>query len=111
MPLVEGSWQCPLAAEIDREPRTPAGSTVRSSALFKVRGATAANSAVEGIVAFVVVPLQQGVRRFPINLRPQWALPRALPPRHGVYSSRLYSPYQATGDDAWRSKAEWALDG
>jgi hypothetical protein len=54
--------------------------------------------------------LQQGVRRFPINLRPLVGIAKSASTKGmGFIARGFIRLHQATGDDAWRSKAEWAL--
>jgi polysaccharide biosynthesis protein VpsJ len=54
--------------------------------------------------------LQQGVRRFPLNLRPLLGIPRARSTKGMAYISRGYMRLQdATGDQSWGKKAESAL--
>ena len=54
--------------------------------------------------------LQQGVRRFPINLRPLLGIPKSHSSKGMGYIARGFMRLQeATGDGAWRAKVEYAL--
>ena len=56
------------------------------------------------------IVLQQGVRRFPINLRPLLGIARSRSTKGmGFIARGFIRLYQATGDGAWRRKAESAL--
>jgi hypothetical protein len=60
--------------------------------------------------ALLRIVLQQGVRRFPINLRPLVGIAKSPSTKGmGFIARGFIRLHQATGDDAWRSKAEWAL--
>ena len=55
--------------------------------------------------------LQQGVRRFPINLRPLLGVRRSHSSKGmGFIARGFIRLYQATGDRAWRDKAEHTLE-
>jgi hypothetical protein len=55
--------------------------------------------------------LQQGVRRFPINLRPILGIPKSYSSKGmGFLSRGFIRLHQATGEGQWASKAEFALD-
>lgn len=55
--------------------------------------------------------LQQGVRRFPINLRPLLGIaPSRSTKGMGFLARGFLRLYDATGDTAWRDKAERALE-
>jgi len=54
--------------------------------------------------------LQQGVRRFPINLRPLLGIPKSRSTKGmGYLAKGFIRLHQATGDTTWASKAESAL--
>ena len=54
--------------------------------------------------------LQQGVRRFPINLRPLLGVAKSRSTKGmGFLARGFIRLYQATGDAAWADKAEFAL--
>jgi hypothetical protein len=54
--------------------------------------------------------LQQGVRRFPVNLRPVLGIPKAHSTKAMGFMARGFLRlYQATGDAAWKEKAQYAL--
>jgi len=54
--------------------------------------------------------LQQGIRRFPINLRPLAGVDKGPSTKGmGFIARGLLRLHQATGDDRWREKAEFAL--
>ena len=60
---------------------------------------------------FLRTALQQGVRRFPINLRP-WIGSRASSRSTkgmGFLARGFMRMHEATGDEVWRDKAEYAL--
>ncbi len=59
---------------------------------------------------FLHTVLQQGVRRFPLNLRPLLGVAQGpFDQRHGLSGAWLYSPARATGKQSGRDKAEFAL--
>jgi hypothetical protein len=59
---------------------------------------------------FLRMVLQQGVRRFPINLRPLLGIRRSYSTKGMGFLARGFMRlHQATGDTAWRDKAEFAL--
>ena len=61
--------------------------------------------------SFLRTVLQQGVRRFPINLRPILGISKSPSTKGmGFIARGFIRLHQATGDDAWRSKAESALE-
>ncbi len=60
---------------------------------------------------FLRTVLQQGVRRFPINLRPLLGIPKARSTKGmGFLARGFIRLHQATGDAAWKDKAEFALN-
>lgn len=55
--------------------------------------------------------LQQGVRRFPLNLRPAIGIPKSHSTKGmGFLARGFLRMHDVTGDDAWKKKAEFALD-
>ncbi|MGA8406717.1 MAG: hypothetical protein WB680_06025 [Candidatus Acidiferrales bacterium] len=59
---------------------------------------------------FLRTVLQQGVRRFPINLRPALAVPKSRSTKGMGYIAKGFMRLQqSTGDDAWGIKAKSAL--
>src|SRR5579875_3245150 len=57
------------------------------------------------------IVLQQGVRRFPINLRPLLGVPKSHSTKAmGFFARGFLRLYKETGDDRWRRKAESTLD-
>jgi len=59
---------------------------------------------------FLRTVLQQGVRRFPLNLRPVLGIARSRSTKGmGFLARGFLRLYEATGDAAWRDKAESAL--
>ncbi|MFZ0882725.1 MAG: hypothetical protein WAN14_04965 [Candidatus Acidiferrales bacterium] len=59
---------------------------------------------------FLRTVLQQGVRRFPINLRPLLAVPKSRSTKGmGYLAKGFMRMQQATGDKAWGQKAESSL--
>jgi hypothetical protein len=55
--------------------------------------------------------LQQGVRRFPLNVRPLLGIPRSRSTKGMSYIARGYMRLeQATGDKSWGAKARTALE-
>jgi hypothetical protein len=59
---------------------------------------------------FLRIALQQGVRRFPLNLRPALGIPRSRSTKGMGYLARGFMRlHQATGDTDWADKAELAL--
>ncbi len=59
---------------------------------------------------FLRTVLQQGVRRFPVNLRPLLGVAKAPSTKGMGYLARGFMRlHQATGDAAWANKAEFAL--
>jgi polysaccharide biosynthesis protein VpsJ len=64
---------------------------------------------------FLRTVLQQGVRRFPLNLRPLFGIPRAHSSKGmGFLARGFIRLHQATGEQAWKQKAElvlqWLID-
>jgi len=59
---------------------------------------------------FVHIALQQGVRRFPLNLRPLLGVPKGHSSKAmGFVARGFLRLHQATGDPLWAEKAEFAL--
>jgi polysaccharide biosynthesis protein VpsJ len=59
---------------------------------------------------FLRTVLQQGVRRFPINLRPLLGVPKGYSTKGmGFLARGFIRLHQATGDQRWADKAEFAL--
>jgi hypothetical protein len=59
---------------------------------------------------FLRTVLQQGVRRFPLNLRPLLGIPKGQSTKGMGFLARGFMRlHKATGDTAWGGKAEWAL--
>jgi len=59
---------------------------------------------------FLRTVLQQGVRRFPINLRPILGIPKSYSTKGMGFLARAFIRlHQATGEKAWADKAEFAL--
>ncbi len=59
---------------------------------------------------FLRTALQQGVRRFPLNLRPVLGIARSRSTKGmGFLARGFFRLHEATGDAAWRDKAESAL--
>jgi polysaccharide biosynthesis protein VpsJ len=59
---------------------------------------------------FLRTVLQQGVRRFPINLRPLLGVPKDYSTKGmGFLARGFIRLHQATGDQRWADKAEFAL--
>jgi len=59
---------------------------------------------------FLRTVLQQGVRRFPLNLRPLLGVARGYSTKGMGFLARGFMRlHQATGDQAWADKAEFAL--
>src|SRR5579864_4586519 len=59
---------------------------------------------------FLKTVLQQGVRRFPINLRPLLGIPMSHSSKGmGFLAKGFIRLHQATGDPVWADKAEFAL--
>jgi hypothetical protein len=59
---------------------------------------------------FLRTVLQQGVRRFPMNLRPALGITKSHSSKGTGFLARGFMRlHQATGDRAWREKAEFAL--
>ena len=59
---------------------------------------------------FLRTVLQQGVRRFPINLRPVLGIPKSHSTKGMGFLARAFIRlHQATGEQAWADKAEFAL--
>src|SRR5208283_2291253 len=59
---------------------------------------------------FLRIALQQGVRRFPINLRPLLGIPMSQSSKGmGFLAKGFIRLYAATGNTMWRQKAESAL--
>lgn len=60
---------------------------------------------------FLQTVLQQGVRRFPWNLRPLLGIPKSRSTKGMGFISRGFMRlHKATGDAAWKEKAEAALE-
>jgi rhamnogalacturonyl hydrolase YesR len=60
---------------------------------------------------FLRTVLQQGVRRFPINLRPLLGVPKSRSTKGMGFLARGFMRlHQATGDSAWADKAQSALE-
>jgi hypothetical protein len=60
--------------------------------------------------SFLRTVLQQGIRRFPLNLRPLLGVPKGPSSKGmGFLARGFIRLHQATGDNAWRDKAEMAL--
>jgi hypothetical protein len=59
---------------------------------------------------FLNIALQQGVRRFPINLRPLLGIPKCRSTKAmGFLAKGFVRLHAATGDPVWKHKAEFAL--
>jgi len=59
---------------------------------------------------FLRTVLQQGIRRFPLNLRPLLGVPKGPSSKGmGFLARGFIRLHQATGDRVWRDKAEFAL--
>lgn len=59
---------------------------------------------------FLNMALQQGVRRFPINLRPLLGIPRSRSTKAmGFLAKGFIRLHDATGEAQWRDKAEFTL--
>jgi len=59
---------------------------------------------------FLLTALQQGVRRFPINLRPLLGIKKSRSTKGMGFMARGFIRlHEATGDPAWRDKAEFVL--
>ena len=59
---------------------------------------------------FLRTVLQQGVRRFPINLRPMFGIPKSRSTKGMGYLAKGFMRLQdATGDESWGNKANSAL--
>ena len=59
---------------------------------------------------FLNIALQQGVRRFPINLRPLLAIPKNRSTKAmGFLAKGFVRLYDTTGETKWRDKAEFVL--
>jgi len=60
---------------------------------------------------FLETVLQQGVRRFPLNLRPILGIPRSKSTKGmGFLARGFIRMHQATGNSVWAEKAKFALD-
>jgi hypothetical protein len=60
---------------------------------------------------FLRTVLQQGVRRFPVNLRPLVGIEKSRSTKGMAFLARGFMRlHEATGDPAWRDKAEYALE-
>jgi hypothetical protein len=60
--------------------------------------------------AFLRTVLQQGIRRFPLNLRPLLGVRKGYSTKGMAFLARGYMRlHRATGDAAWANKAEFAL--
>src|SRR5258708_778346 len=60
--------------------------------------------------AFLNTVLQQGVRRFPLNLRPLLGVSKSRSTKGmGFLARGFIRLHQATGDKTWADKAEFAL--
>jgi len=56
------------------------------------------------------IALQQGVRRFPINLRPLLGIPKSHSTKAmGFFARGFMRLHETTGDPVWRDKADFAL--
>jgi rhamnogalacturonyl hydrolase YesR len=61
-------------------------------------------------IKYLRMALQQGVRRFPINLRPLLGIPKSHSTKGmGFLAKGFMRLHQATGEKAWADKAEFAL--
>jgi hypothetical protein len=61
--------------------------------------------------SYLRIALQQGVRRFPINLRPLLGVTKSHSTKGMGFIARGFMRlHEATGDPAWRAKAEFALN-
>src|SRR6266404_7757098 len=59
---------------------------------------------------FLRTVLQQGVRRFPINMRPVLGISKSYSTKGMGFLARGFMRlHEATGDQAWQGKAEFAL--
>ncbi len=59
---------------------------------------------------FLRIVLQQGVRRFPVNMRPLLGIAKARSTKGMGYLAKGFTRlHQATGDQVWQEKAEFAL--
>jgi hypothetical protein len=59
---------------------------------------------------YLRIVLQQGVRRFPLNLRPLLGIAKARSTKGmGFLAKAFIRLHQTTGDPTWRAKAEFAL--
>ena len=59
---------------------------------------------------FLRIALQQGVRRFPLNLRPLLGIPKSHSTKGmGFLASGFIRLHQATGEQVWADKAKFAL--
>jgi len=59
---------------------------------------------------FLLTALQQGVRRFPLNVRPLVGIPKSRSTKGmGFLARGFIRLYRATGDPVWQQKAEYAL--
>src|ERR1041384_4442138 len=59
---------------------------------------------------FLQTVLQQGVRRFPLNLRPVLGMPRSHSTKGMGFLARGFMRlHDATGDSGWADKAKYAL--
>jgi hypothetical protein len=57
------------------------------------------------------IALQQGIRRFPLNLRPWTGVRKAESSKAmGFFARGFLRLYRATSEDVWVRKAQWALD-
>lgn len=60
---------------------------------------------------FLNIALQQGVRRFPLNLRPLLGIPKRRSTKAmGFFARGFIRLHKATGDPLWRAKAKLALE-
>ncbi len=55
--------------------------------------------------------LQQGIRRFPVNLRPIFGVPKSQSTKAmGFFARAFIRLHQSTGDPSWGEKAKFALE-
>ena len=60
---------------------------------------------------FLETVLQQGIRRFPFNLRPLVGVPKSQSTKGMAFLARGFIRlHQATGDAVWAERANFALD-
>src|ERR1700694_3402337 len=59
---------------------------------------------------YLRIALQQGVRRFPVNLRPLLGIPRSHSTKAmGFIARGFIRLHRETGDNVWADKAKWAV--